>query len=242
MPTTPLTPSNSALELVSRALLARLNSRVGRLLVTGVMATGLYFLWNWVNTESVAELNAGDTSSPLQVQGLKSFLVRENGQKHWEIAADSVRVVDGGDAWLARGVSKGVLFRDDQTWITMSAPRVRLSNLSKNLDAVGGVQAQGPEGFSFVTPQARWLNQKQLVEIPGPVQAKLRGMDFFTPNLSYQWEKGDLNCPDKVEVRAPGAIMRGSKLQANINRREIQLGGGVELIFDPSVAKLPPPP
>ena len=199
-------------------------------------------MWNWVTTESPAEQNAGDFSSPRVVVGLKWFLVRrDDGQKHWEVAADSARVVDNGDAWLALKVSKAVLFRDDRPWIVMTAPRVRYSNLSKNLDAVGGVKASGPEKFSFETPQARWLDLKKLVEIPGNVKARLRDMEFAAPNLTYQWEKGDLQSPGPVEVRVKGGVLRGAQMTANINTRQVNFGRDVELIFVPGVVQVPKP-
>jgi len=235
----PQPSSRSVLESVSRALRAFLCSTFGRLALLAVAAWGTVSLWNWVTTESVEEQRAGDTSSPLKIASLDSFLVWKDGKKHWEVAADSAQVVDNGDAWLALGVSKGVLFREGQSWITMSAPRVRYSNLSKNLDAVGGVSASGPQGFSFSTPQARWLDAKKLVEIPGAVRARLREMEFSAPNLTYQWEKGELQSPGPVEVRVPGGVLRGSKLRANVNTSEVKLSGGTELIFVPGVAKLP---
>ena len=206
-----------------------------------VAGWGTLALWNWVTTESVEEQRAGDLSSPLKVEGLTSFVVRKDGQKYWAVAADSAQVVEGGNAWLASGVSKGVLFRDDQPWITMSAPRVRYSNVSKNLDAVGGVKARGPENFSFETPQARWLEQKKLVEIPGAVRAHLREMEFAMPNLGYQWEKGELQSPGPVEVRVKGGVLRGRQMTTNINTRVVTLGRDVELIFTPGVAQLPRP-
>ena len=231
--------SRSALELVSRALRAFLQSALGRLAVLCLAAWGGFHLWNWVTTESVEEQRAGDTSSPLKISGLNSFLVFKDGKKYWEGTAKSAQVVDYGDAWLALGVSRATLFREDKPWIVMSAPRVRLSNTSKNLDGVGGVKANGPEGFIFETPQARWLSAKKLVEVPGAVRARLREMEFSAPNLTYQWEKGELQSPGPVEVRVPGGVLRGSKLRANVNTNSVQLSGGTELIFVPGVAKLP---
>ena len=235
----PQSHPRSALELVSRALRAFLQSALGRLVVLALIAWGAFHLWIWVTTESVEEQRAGDNSSPIKIGGLKAFTVFKEGKKYWEVAADSAQVVDGGNAWLALGVSNATLFRDAQPWITMSAPRVRLSNTSKNLDGVGGVKASGPQGFIFETPQARWLSAKQLVEVPGAVRARLREMEFLAPNLTYQWEKGELESPGPVEVRVPGGVLRGSKLRANVNTNQVQLSGGTELIFVPGVAKLP---
>ena len=234
--------SRSVLETVSRTLRAFVRSAFGRVLLLAVAAWGAFNLWNWVTTESVEEQRAGDLSSPIKVEGLKSFLVRrDDGRKQWEVAADSARVIDNGDAWLAQNVSKAVLFRDDKSWITMSAPRVRYSNLSKNLDAVGGVRARGPENFSFSTPQARWLEAKKLVEIPGKVGARLREMEFAAPNLFYQWEKGELESAGPVEVRVQGGVLRGAQMTTNINTRQVKFGRDVELVFVPGVAKLPRP-
>lgn len=219
-----------------------LRSAFGRLILLALAAWGTLSLWNWVTTESVEEQQAGDTSAPYEVKGLKSFLVRQdNGQKYWEIAADSAQNVENGNAWLARNVTKGVLFRDDKPWITMRAPRVRFSNLSRNLDAVGGVTASGPENFSFSTPQARWLDKKKQVEIPGAVRARLREMEFAAPNLSYQWEKGELKSPGPVEVRVKGGVLRGSQMTTYINKRQVDFGRAVELIFVPGVFQLPRP-
>ncbi len=234
-------PSRGALEPVSRALRVFLRSIFGRLLVLALAAWGAFNLWNWVTAESVAEMQAADTSSSIKVEGLKSFVVRKDGQKHWKVVADSAQLVDNNDAWLAKGVSNATLFRDEQPWIVMRAPRVRYSNLSRNLDAVGGVTARGPERFSFSTPQARWLEQKKLVEIPGAVRARLRDMEFSAPNLTYQWEKGLLSCPDRVEVRVEGGVLRGARFTTDINTRVVKMGRDVELIFVPGVAKAPQP-
>lgn len=212
-----------------------------KLVLGGVAAWGAWGLWIWVTTESVSEKRAGDTSSPIQIEGLRSLEVHKDGKKYWEIAADSVKVVDNGDAWVARNVTRGVLFRDDKPWVSMKASRVRLSNLSKNLDAVGGVSATGPDGFSFATPQARWLDAKKLVEIPGHVEARLRDMEFSAPNLTYQWERGELQSPGKVELRVPGGVLRGARLGANLNTTRVDLSGGVELVFVPGVVKPPRP-
>ena len=233
--------SRSALETVSRALRLFLQSALGRLVLLGLLGWGTFNLWNWVTTESVEEQRAGDSSSPIKIEGLKSFMVRKDDRKHWEVAADSAQVVDNGDAWLALRVTKAVLFREDQPWILMSAPRVRLSNLSKNLDAVGGVKASGPDGFTFETPQARWLDAKKLVEIPGEVRASLREMEFAAPNLFYQWEKGELESVGPVEVRVKGGVLRGKKMKAFTKTRRVDLGRDVELIFTPGVATLPRP-
>ena len=234
-------PPRRAAERFGSALRAGVAFWPVKLVLLGLAAWGAASLWSWVTTESVAEQNAGDTSSPIQIEGLNSFVVRHNGQKYWEIAADSVKVVDGGDAWVARNVTRGILYRDTKPWITMKAARVRLSNLSRNLDAVGGVTAHGPDGFSFSTAQARWLDSKKLVEIPGAAKATLRQMHFSAPRLFYYWERGELGCPDRVEVRVKGAVLSGSKLEADTKKARVKLGERVELRFVPGVAQLPRP-
>ena len=190
----------------------------------------------WLNDEAPPAKTKQTYVSPLQIENLRSFTIRKDGQKVWEIAAKTVALSDKGDMTIAQNVSRATFFREGQPFLHLKAPHVRLSNLTNNLEATGGVFASGPDQFSFNTPLVRWLNKTKLVQCPQNVRATLRAFEFDAPALIYSWNTGEVLCKQKVELRTEGAVLRSSMLKANVKSRKIELGGGVELVFDPKTA------
>ncbi|HEX9997103.1 MAG TPA: LPS export ABC transporter periplasmic protein LptC [Abditibacterium sp.] len=211
---------------------ARLRRWLG--LAVGVGAS--VWLWQWVSTDDKGDPIAQKTDDPsLQIENLRSFLVRRDGLPLWEISAGRVAISADGNSTEALNVRRGTLFRAGKPFLQLSAPRVRLSKLSNNLEATGGVRATGPDGFSFQTARALWVQQTQMVHCPRPVEAQLKGLFFSTKRLSYNWKQEILACPTPVEVRAKGAVFRGANLEVDIKARRLKQTGGVEMIFAPRV-------
>lgn len=217
------------------ALLARLR----RFLLLAVSVGAGVWLWNWLSVDETGAPVTEQSGEPsLEIENLKSLLVRREGQPLWELSAKRVVVAPDGSSTTATGIGKGTLFRDGKPFIKLSAPQVRLSSLTNDLQASGGVVANGPNGFSFRTSQALWRNQRKIVDCPRPVVAHLKGLQFQTPRLSYDWDKGLLTCPQPVEVIGKGVVLRGQRLEATLKTRQIKLLGGAELVFDPDMAQV----
>lgn len=213
-------------------------ARLGRLallaLLVGVGAWG----WQWLSTDEGGQPLAPSDEPSLIIQNLNPLQVRgSDGLPLWEISARRVTVAPDNSATLAAGVDRGVLFRDGKPLLRLSAPLVRLSNPSSDLEASGGVSATGPDGFSFHTARASWLNDLKQVRCPQGVTAWLRGLCFQTPQLVYEWNRGVLTCAQRVEVRGQGFVIRGAKLEATLKTRQIKQSGGIEIIVAPGAVK-----
>jgi LPS export ABC transporter protein LptC len=235
----PLNSSRGALDQISRAPRVRLMQFFKRYrLYLSVVAFAVCFvlLLRWLNDEVPVTKTKQTYVSPLQIEDLRSFSVRQEGKKVWEISATKVEISPRNDQTIAQGVSKAIFFRDGEPFLNLKAPKVRLSNVTNNLEATGGVFASGPDQFSFSTPIVRWLNKTKLIQCPQAVQATLRAFEIDSPGLLYSWDSGELVCKQKVELRTEGAVLRSNMLKANVKSRKIELGGGVELVFDPKTA------
>ncbi len=196
------------------------------------------WLWGWLSVDESGQPVTRVSDEPqAEIEGLKSFLFRRNGQPVWEFSARRAQVDAGGTSTLISGISRALLFRDGQPFLHLSASQVRYSNASSDLEASGSVNVTGPDDFSFQTARALWFNASQTVDCPKAVTAWLRNIYFATPRLSYNWTDGVLTCPQAVEVRTEGAVFRGKNLQATLKTREIRLSGGVQLIFAPSAVQ-----
>lgn len=230
-------PPRGAVDPHSTAPRVRLGALARRIIVTLSTGTALVWIVMWAIDEGPNPPASSTNKAPLEVRDLRSLLVRDsNGKPLWQIAADSVQVSSDSGISILRNVSRGVFFRDGNPFLTMNARLVRVS-ASRDLDATGGVQAKGPDGFSFQTPRAQWWNRAQRVDCPEPVKATLRGLDFTSPQLRYEWAKGQLSCPKPVEVKGEGVTLRGNRLNVKVKERLISLPGGVEMVFDPRVAR-----
>lgn len=231
----PSTTSRGALDEPSRAPRVRLGAWVKRLILGLSFGAALVWIAFWTLDEG-PNPPSSTNRAPLEVRNLRSLLVRDaQGRPLWQIAADSVQISPEGSLTTFRGVSRGVLFRNGAGFLTMNARLVRVSS-TRDLDASGGVRAQGPNGFSFQTPRARWWNRAQRVDCPEPVQATLQGLHFQSPQLRYQWNTGQLSCSKPVEVKGNGVSLRGNRLNVDIGKRVVKLSGGAELVFDPRAA------
>lgn len=207
-------------------------------LLAASLGAGVW-LWNWLSVDETGNpVSAKSDEPPVQVQNLKSFLVRRDGLPLWQISAQNVVVAADGLTTTATRIGRGILYRDGKPFLNLAAPRLRFFNTSNDLEATGGVTATGPDGFAFQTPRAKWKSRDKIVECPQPVKSQLRGLHFDTPQLAYDWEKGVLKCPKPVEVVGKGVVLRGQKLEATLKTRQVRLNGGVEMIFEPKAANI----
>lgn len=234
----PVSSSNSVNPSFPRRGLALL-VRLRRFVVLAVSVGASVWLWNWLSVDETGAPITQQSGEPsMEIENLKSLLVRSHGQPLWQLSAQRVVVATDGSSTTATGIGKGIYFRNGQPFLKLAAPLVRLSSSTNDLQASGGVTASGPNDFSFRTSRALWRSQKKIVDCPTPVVAQLKGLQFQTPRLSYDWDKGLLKCPQPVEVVGRGVVLRGQRLEATLKTRQIKLLGGAELIFDPTVAKV----
>lgn len=219
----------------STAPRVRLGVWARRLIVALSAGTALIWIVFWALDEG-PNPPTSTNKAPLEVRDLRSLLVRDsNGKPLWQIAAASVQLAPDSGVTTLRQVSRGVLFRDGAQFLTMSARLVRVA-ASRDLDASGGVNANGPDGFSFQTARARWWNRAKRVDCPEAVAATLRGLQFRAPQLRYEWDKGQLSCPKPVEVKGQGVTLRGNRMNVKVKERVVKLSGGFEMVIDPRAA------
>ncbi len=214
-------------------------SRLRRWFFTAAGLGAIIWLWGWLSVDESGQPIAQNSDEPLlEIEGLQSLLLRRDGLPFWEFSARRVATNAAGTITLATGDGRAQFFREGKPFLLVRAPKVRFSNLSSNLEASGGVSATGPDNFSFQTSRAIWRSFQQIVDCPKPVTAQLRGLHFLTPRLSYSWKNGVLRCPQSVEVRSQGVVLRGKKLEATFKPRIVKLSEGVEMVFDPRLAKI----
>lgn len=166
-----------------------------------------------------------------------SQTVRKDGKRLWHFNAARIELSPDGSQTFAHRVTDGILFRDDQPFLRLSARLVHLENASNNVEATGGVKATGNEHFSVASRLVRWNYGAKRLSCPTPVEAELRDFRFDAPRLNYQWDSGDLICEQPVELRAPGIRLGAKRLKASTKTRVLELGGGVHLSFDTKKAR-----
>ena len=216
---------------------SRLRLWFGRMMGLGTLVFGVWWIIEWANTDPPdAPITSGDAPT-IRMENLRSFVARKNGKKLWQLAAREILVAPDKSYTDARGVSRGVFFRDDHPFLHLSAQKVRLWNQTNDLEATGTVSVTGPQKFFFRTQSARWNNAQKRIVCPKPVRASLRGLDFQTPTLFYNWDAGDFYCPKPAQVSGEGLSLKAGTVKASTKTRIVTLGGGAELVFDPKTVK-----
>ncbi len=238
-PSQPASSSSRGVAPASPGPKAAPRFRLKRLILLAAGLGAALWLWGWLSVDESGQPVAQNSDDPsLEIEGLQSLMVRRDGKPFWEFSARRVTSNASGTTTTATGDGRAQLFRDGQPFLRVRAPRVRFSNLSSNLEASGGLSAVGPDDFSFQTSRAIWRNAEKIVDCPKPAVAWLRNFYFQTPRLAYDWKNGVLRCPQSVEVRGQGVVLRGKKLEATLKPRIVRLSEGVEMIFDPRAAKM----
>lgn len=191
-------------------------------------------LWRFITADDPPPEIPVEHPVGIEVDNLKSMLVRRDGKRLWEISASHIRMAADGTQTVATGMHRGILYQDDKPFLIVSAPKVTLQNRSNDLIASGGLQVQGPDQLRLNTGRAQWVQAKQLLTCPKPVQGRMKSLNFAFPQLKYQVDKGTLSAPGPVEVSGQGLRLRGQNVRANIKSRVVEMTGGTELVFDPN--------
>jgi LPS export ABC transporter protein LptC len=165
--------------------------RSAALLAGGALLWGI---WRW--TEEPPASKEKDAPPPAVIfENLRSLKIRDKGQLVWELSAKRITADNERGVALAEGVERAVYYRNGQPFMTIKAQRVKLKQLTRDIEADGHVSASGANGFSATTTRALWSHQKQELHCTAPVRAKLRGHQFAAPELRYDAKNGVLRCP-----------------------------------------------
>lgn len=188
-------------------------------------------LVRWLREDDVNSAVTNSSVRPaLEAIGAQSIIVRENGHKLWEFSADRITWSADHRTATATNLRRGVLFRAGKPFLTMSATRVVLNQESRNWQASGHLQANGPDGFSISTDRATWSQRRERLTCPDAVSAKLRGLQIQTRDVFYEAKTGQLKCPQPVEVRSAQATIReGRDVVADIRARRVEFRSGVDI-------------
>jgi hypothetical protein len=197
------------------------------------MVLGSVGVWRFVTADDPPPEIQTEHPVGIEVDNLKSMVVRRDGKRLWEISAAHIRMAADGSQTVATGMQRGVLYREDKPFLIISAPQVTLKNSTNDLSATGGLRVQGPDQLTLNTGRADWTQAKQLLKCPRPVTGRMKSLDFVFPQLNYQVDKGTLSATGPVEVRGKGLRLRGQNARANIKSRVVEMSGGTELMFDP---------
>jgi len=201
-----------------------------------VMAIPAAFLvWRFASDLGPLPDTSSDNDAPIRAEGLRSFLVRENGMPLWSFSADTILVAPDGIYTEATGVHNAILYQNGQRYLTFSAPAIKLTNATNDLVATGGVIATGVNGFSFSAPIVEWDFRAHRINFPSPTRAKIHDLTFATSTIAYDMNTQQLTCPQTVSVTGPGLSIQGARVRADVRSRRIEVDGGAELNFDPKV-------
>lgn len=216
---------------------ARRRVWIGRLGSAGALVgMALLGAWAWRDDDLAPEQRE---QLPAFVMEHPSITVLKDGVRAWHFDAAQIEPSPDGAHTFARHLSNGVLFQGDKPILQLSAARARLDNNTSNVEASGGVHAQAssPNRFSIFSPTVMWNYALKMLSCPSSVQAQLRDFRFTAPRLDYNWESGDLICNAPVELRAPGVRLKATRLRASTKTRQLELGGGSEMLFDVDKAR-----
>lgn len=201
------------------------------LAVSGVLlAAGV----QWVLQQDVEVKSppAAPNLPTIEAEDVQRIVLREAGQKVWEFAARRITITPDRLYAVATGVHRAVYFRDHKPYLQLKAQHVRLNQQTRDMTATGAVGARGPDGFALQTRCAQWMHQQQRLLCPEAVQVQVRDLTVRTTGVVYNAREGQLRCPQRVEVTAPRAVLRGENAVADVKAQRVHMTGATEIIID----------
>jgi LPS export ABC transporter protein LptC len=182
---------------------------------------------------------SADTPPAIEATGARSIVVRENGQKAWEFAAQRITVDASRTHARADNVGKGVIFQNGKPLWNLRATRVDLNQLTRDVDAKDAVASLAARGLRITTPRAIWKHSSKTLQCPQPLQAQMKNLDVKAKSASYNVARGELSCTSGVEVTSPFGTLSSPRAIASPTKREVTFQGGVDILIRRSALPIP---
>ncbi len=149
----------------------------------------------------IKQQNAADSLPLTQSENLKVLQLRDaDGNMTFEMSARLITVGINQNT-VADDVSHAVYYQNGKPSLTLSAKKVTLNQLTRNVEATGKVSASGKDGFFVKSERVLWTQKTQELQSPVVVQAGLRGNTFEAPQLTYNIKSGLLHCPEQSRAQ-----------------------------------------
>jgi lipopolysaccharide export system protein LptC len=168
--------------------------------------------------------------------------IREQGKLVWQLTIAKAHVpTDNSTAW-ATGLKRGVYFRDDKPYLTVTAGQLHYNPATQNIVVRDCIAVNGTDGFSLKTTQLRWDKQLRRIVCPDAAWIQVNDLAIQTPKVFFYPDEKKLVCPDGVTVIGKNAQLRGDRLAANLDTAQVDIEGNVQGVFRIQRTRRPPTP
>ena len=206
----------------------RLRGAVAASAVCGAVALAVWFAGR---AEKVEPLSTPRPAPMIEAENVRSIVVREGGRKVWEFAARRIEIDANQTYATAQNVTRGVLYGNGAPLWKLTARNVRLNQQTRDVDAGGGVHAQGPNGLNIATRRARWTHRATRLNCPEAVTATLPRLTIQTGAASYEAKTDALRCTQTVTVSSEFAELTSPRAVAHPKAQTVSFEGGVDILI-----------
>jgi LPS export ABC transporter protein LptC len=123
----------------------------------------------------------------------------EEGQRLWELEAESITVAYEHDQTCAEGV-KLKFFKDDKVTLEVTAARLLLFNKSEEMELTGGIEAHNDRELNFHTEQLRWDPQREVLLGEGEVEVAQGENRLSGRGFEYSPQEGKLSIKEGAHL------------------------------------------
>ncbi len=154
--------------------------------------------------------------------------IRAQGKLVWQLTIQKAQVpTDGSDAWVT-GLKRGVYYRNDKPYFTITAGQLHYNPNTQNIVVSGDIALHSTDGLALATEELRWDKQLRRVLCPGVVQMQLKDVKIETQKVFFYPDKKTMVCPNAVRVALKHGHLRGDTLVANLDTEQVDIMGNVE--------------
>lgn len=228
----------SFFQRTSRSALSPQRALWALVIIAIVAAMPRFFRWLRHDDEPAILNDPALNSGPaVSARGMEMTERDPNGQRTWYVKARKLEVSLDKRYVIATGLERGVYFRDDKPYLTVTAPRVRFDQTTRDWHAPADFTVHGPDGLVLKSRDATWNNALKTLDCPQRVVAQLKGSTIEASQVTYHAGLNELRSTQPVTLKAQEIEARGASAVADLKNQTVRLKGDIQMKIQPRAVK-----
>ncbi len=163
---------------------------------------------------------------------------RAQGDRRWELHADSVQVTRDQRLTRLDGVRQATLYAGDKPELSVKAKWAQLESPSRDMELGGGVEMRSSRGLVLRTERLRWRAQQERLDSAGAVKLTIGDTrppepsgraSISAPHACYLAQRQQVVCDGGVTIEQGAGYLGGERLTADLAAQTLELAGGVRM-------------
>lgn len=197
-------------------------------IVAGFFLLAVVVVW-LLRTEEPQRVTTQSTDTPATQFERPRLVGRYKGQVQWTFRAEMME--SRGDEVIMHGLSDGVIYRDNQPYLNVTAATGIWHQKTNDLSLSGEVVAWYKDQMEFRTERLFWEAEREILTAPDPVYLTGRDGSLQAQQLEAAVKEERVTLSGGVQVAWQNAHWKTDKVVYHVDQERIELIGDLEAVI-----------